>query len=171
MKVYQGRAWVFPANVTTDEIIPGKYLDRANHEVGEFAMSGIDPGFVKKIKQGDLIVAGSNFGSGSGRETAPIAIQLAGISAVIAPSFARIFFRNSINIGLPAVIIDTVEDIKDGDEITLDLINRVVKNARTKKEYPTLNLNGTSMEILKAGGIIPFTKQRMKHMKNSNSGS
>ena len=171
MKVYQGRAWVFPANVSTDDIIPGKYLDRANHEVGEFAMSGVDPDFVNKINQGDLIVAGSNFGSGSGRETAPIAIQLAGISAVIAPSFARIFFRNSINIGLPAVIVHTVEDIKDGDEITLDLNSRVVKNARTKKEYPTLNLNGTSMEILKAGGIIPFTKQRMKRMKKSKSGS
>lgn len=167
MKIYKGRAWVYPENVTTDEIFPGKYLDRTNHDIGEFAMSGIDPDFVKKVNQGDIIVAGSNFGSGSGRETAPIALQQAGISAVIAPSFARIFFRNSINIGLPAVIIETVEDFKDGDEIILDLNERVVKNARTKKEYPTRNLKGTSMEILKVGGIIPFTKQRIKRLHKS----
>jgi len=159
---YKGNAWVYPSNVTTDDIIPGQYLDRKSEEVGQFAMAGIDPGFVKKIKKGDIIVGGSNFGSGSGRETAPIAIKLSGISAVIAPSFSRLFYRNSINFGLPAVRIERVVDFKDGDEIIVDMDAREVINKRVHQRYPILNLKGISLEVLQAGGIIPFTKQRIK---------
>ena len=162
MNTYQGSAWLFPANITTDEILPGQYLDRSNEEVGQFAMAGVDPDFVQKIKPGDLIVAGANFGSGSGRETAPIAIKLSGISAVIAPSYARIFFRNSVNIGLPAVIIDSVEEFQNGDGLVLDLSERTVVNTRTENQHPIRNLRGTSLEILLAGGIVPFTKLRRK---------
>lgn len=158
--VFEGRAWCFPANVTTDDILPGKYLDRANDEVGEFAMAGIDPDFVKKIQPGDFVVAGPNFGSGSGRETAPIALKLAGIALVIAPSFARVFFRNSINIGLPAAIIESVDEIEEGDQLTVDLKARTVTNNRTGWVTPILNLTGISLEILEAGGIVPYTKQR-----------
>lgn len=163
--VYQGRAWVFPANVTTDDILPGKYLDRANDEVGQFAMAGIDPDFVSKIAPGDFIVAGANFGSGSGRETAPIAIKLAGIAAMIAPSFSRVFFRNSINIGLPASIIEAITDIEQGDELILNLDSRTLTNHRSGLEMPVLNLTGISQEILQAGGIVPFTKQRVAQRK------
>lgn len=159
MTVLHGRVWHFPANVTTDDILPGQYLDRANEEVGQFAMAGIDPDFVGKIEDGDIIVAGPNFGSGSGRETAPIAIKLAGISVVVAPSFARTYFRNSINIGLPAVIIEKAEGIENGSSITVDLKARTVSNAGIK--YPILNLSGISLEILQAGGIVPYTKQRI----------
>ena len=161
MMVYRGQAWLFPANVTTDDILPGKYLDRANDEVGEFAMSGIDAEFVKKIQPGDIIVAGANFGSGSGRESAPIAIKLAGVAAVIAPSFGRVFFRNSINFGLPAAIIESVEHIQAGDQLAVNLEERSVTNGRTGQVMPILNLTGISQEILHAGGIIPFTKQRL----------
>ncbi len=157
---YQGRAWLFPANVTTDDILPGKYLDRANDEVGGFAMAGIDPDFVKKIKPGDFIVAGPNFGSGSGRETAPIALKLAGLAAIIAPSFARVFFRNSINIGLPPAIIESVEHIQAGDQLLIDLEARTITNKRSGQVSPILNLTGISQEILQAGGIVPFTKRR-----------
>lgn len=159
MPVIKGRVWRFPANVTTDDILPGQYLDRANDEVGQFAMAGLDPEFAAKIKPGDMIVAGSNFGSGSGRETAPIAIQLAGISAVIAPSFSRTFFRNSINIGLPPVMIENVDDIEQGSLISIDFETRSVLN--NKKKYPIQNLSGISLEILQAGGIVPYTKERM----------
>jgi 3-isopropylmalate/(R)-2-methylmalate dehydratase small subunit len=165
MTVYRGRAWVFPANVTTDDILPGHYLDRANDEVGQFAMSGIDPDFVKKVQPGDFIVAGPNFGSGSGRETAPIAIKLAGVAAIIAPSFGRVFFRNSINIGLPAVIIEKVDPIQTGDPLTVDLEQRMVTNERTGQVEPILNLTGTSLAILRAGGIVPYTKQRLAQGK------
>lgn len=159
MSNIEGRVWRFPANVTTDDILPGRYLDRANDEVGQFAMAGLDSEFVAKIKPGDMIVAGANFGSGSGRETAPIAIQLAGISAVIAPSFARTYFRNSINIGLPPVIIEDVDGIELGSLITIDFKTRSVSN--NKKKYPIQNLSGISLEILQAGGIVPYTKERI----------
>ena len=163
MTTYKGYAWVYPANVTTDDILPGQYLDRKSEEVGQFAMAGIDPGFVSKIQEGDIIVGGSNFGSGSGRETAPVAIVLSGISAVIAPSFSRLFYRNSINFGLPAVKIESVDDFKEGDEVIIDMDAREVINKRANKNYPFQNLQGTSLEVLLAGGIIPFTKQRMKN--------
>ena len=160
MNRYIGRAWVFPGNVTTDEILPGEYLDRRNDEVGQFAMSGIDPDFVKKVKPGDILVAGPNFGSGSGRETAPMALQQAGIAALIAPSFGRIFFRNSINIGLPAVTVESTEHIQEGDTLVLDLEAGEVINERTEQAVAVQNLRGTSREILDAGGIIEYTKQR-----------
>lgn len=158
MEVLQGRVWRFPASVTTDDILPGQYLDRANDEVGQFAMAGIAPEFVNDIEAGDMIVAGPNFGTGSGRETAPIALMLAGISAVVAPSFSRTYFRNSINIGLPAVIIEDIDNIKEGSSITIDLAARSVTNAEVR--YPIMNLSGISLEILQAGGIVAYTKAR-----------
>ena len=150
----------FPGNVTTDEILPGEYLDRRNDEVGQFAMAGLDPKFVGNVKPGDILVAGPNFGSGSGRETAPMALQQAGIAALIAPSFGRIFFRNSINIGLPAVNIRSTEHIEEGDLLIVDLDAGTVVDERTGETYPIQNLRGTSREILKAGGIIAYTKLR-----------
>lgn len=165
MMANRGRAWVFGKNISTDDILPGMYLDRTNDEVGQFAMAGIDPEFVNKIQSGDFIVAGSNFGSGSGRETAPIAIKLAGIAAIIAPSFARVFFRNSINIGLPAIIVESVANIQTGDQLTVDLELRTVNQERNGAVLPFLNLRGTSMEILRAGGIVAYTKQRIASRK------
>lgn len=159
MQILNGRVWRFPESVTSEDILPGAYLDRANDEVGKFAMAGIDPDFVNKITEGDMIVAGPNFGGGSGRETAPIAIMLAGISAVVAPSFARTYFRNSINIGLPAVIIENGENIKQGSLITINFETRIVSTAQEK--YQIKNLSGISLEILQAGGIVPFTKERI----------
>jgi 3-isopropylmalate dehydratase small subunit len=156
-----GKAWVFGENVTTDDILPGKYLDRANHEVGALAMSGIDSEFATKVAKGDFIVAGPNFGMGSGRESAPMAIKLAGIAAVIAPSYSRLFYRNAINLGLAAVMVDDVSDIAPGDPLVLDLAQRVVKCGRTDRVLPIRNLTGTSLAILEAGGIVPYTKKRL----------
>ena len=160
MNRYIGKAWVFPGNVTTDEILPGEYLDRRNDEVGQFAMAGIDPDFVKKVKPGDILVAGPNFGSGSGRETAPMALQQAGISVLIAPSYGRIFFRNSINIGLPAITVESTEQTQEGDTLNVDLESGEVINERTGQVHIVQNLRGTSREILDAGGIIEYTKMR-----------
>lgn len=159
MKI-DGRAWVFPANVTTEDILPNQYLDRANDEVGQFAMAGIDPEFVDKVQPGDVIVGGANFGTGSSRETAPIALKLAGIGAVVAPSLGRVFFRNCINIGLPAVIIESTAAFQDGDHINIDLESHRLTNHRSGEQFTINNLRGVSLEILQAGGIIPFTMQR-----------
>ncbi len=155
-----GKAWVFGANVTTEDILPNRFLDHKNEEMGQFAMAGLDPDFVKKISTGDVVVGGANFGTGSSRETAPIALQLAGISAVVAPSFGRVFFRNCINIGLPAVMVETVEGIQQGDVLNVDLKNLTVFNTRTGVSLLITNLTGISLEILQAGGIIAYTKQR-----------
>jgi 3-isopropylmalate dehydratase small subunit len=156
-----GRAWVFGAGITTDDILPGRYLDRGNAEVGAFAMAGVDPTFAARVAPGDFIVAGANFGAGSGRESAPYALAGAGIAAVIAPSFARVFFRNAINIGLAPVMVETVAAIAAGDELTLDLAARHVTNQRTQISYLIRNLTGISLEILEAGGIVAHTRTRL----------
>lgn len=156
----RGRVFRFGANVTTDDILPGKYLDRANAEVGEHAMAGIDPDFARKVTPGDLIVAGPNFGMGSGRESAPMALKLAGVAAVVAPSFSRLFFRNCINLGLPAAIVLDVEAIEEGEVVVLDLEARTLVRETNGASAPLENLTGTSRAILEAGGIIPFTKAR-----------
>jgi len=158
----RGNAWVFGGGVTTDDILPGKYLDRANEEVGQFAMSGIDPEFAKKVRPGDFVVAGHNFGAGSGRESAPIALMRAGIAAVVALGYSRLFFRNCINLGLPVAIVDAIDGIATGDGLTFDLEARTVVHDRTRASLPVRNLTGTSFSVLQAGGIVAFTKLRLK---------
>jgi 3-isopropylmalate/(R)-2-methylmalate dehydratase small subunit len=162
---HTGNAWLFGAGITTDDILPGRYLDRTNAEVGQFAMAGVDPKFAQRASHGDFIVAGPEFGSGSGRESAPYAIQGAGIAAVIAPSFSRVFFRNAINIGLPPIIIDDVTDIEPGDALVVDLAARTVGNHRTGLTYLIRNLNGISRDILDAGGIVAYTRTRSRRTR------
>ncbi len=158
---FEGPAWVFGDRINTDQILPGRFLDRPIDEVGRYAMVGLDSQFPERVQPGDLVVAGSNFGCGSSREAAVLALKQAGVAAVIARSFARIFFRNAINNGLPAVIIPDTEGIEPGDHLRLDLRARRVINLRTGQVFPVLNLTGTTREILAAGGIIPFTLARL----------
>lgn len=158
----RGRAFVFGADVTTEDILPGRYLDRSNEEAGAFAMAGLDPGFTGKVEPGDLIVAGDNFGAGSGRESAPAAILGAGVAAVIAPSFARLFYRNAINMGLPAVIVASVSDIRQDDRLELDLEALWLSLPSGRPGQAVLNLSGTSREILEAGGIVAYTRARQE---------
>ena len=160
--VIEGRAWVFGDHVNTDQILPGKYLDRPMEEVGKYALTGLDETFPGRVQPGDLIVAGVNFGCGSSREAAVMALKQAGVAAVIARSFARIFFRNAINNGLPAVIITDTTGIRPGDRIRIDLTARTVTNLRTGEAWPIQNLTGTSQEILRAGGIVAYTLARIK---------
>jgi len=161
MSVLRGRAWVFGDQISTDQILPGRYLDRSYAEVGQFAMAGADEEFAKKVQPGDIVVAGANFGCGSSREAAAVALRQAGVGAVVAPSFSRIFYRNAVNQGLPAVAVPDVEGFLAGDIIEVDLENRRVRNvSRPEVEKPILNLQGVSRQILAAGGIVPFVKAR-----------
>ena len=132
-----GKSWKFGDNVNTDEIIPARYLNTTDEkELASHCMEDIDEDFVNKASKGDIIVAGDNFGCGSSREHAPISIKALGISCVIAKSFARIFFRNSINIGLPIFeSVDASTEINDGDEIKLDINESKITNITTNKEY------------------------------------
>ena len=152
-----GRIWKFGDNIDTDVIIPGKYLRTKNMEVfAAHAMEGIDPEFAKRVKQGDIIVAGTNFGCGSSREQAPLALKYAGVSCVIAKSFARIFFRNAINVGLPLMEADV--ECQDVCEVRVDLLKGEVevsgKNIFTGNKLPDFLL-----EILTDGGLVAHRKK------------
>jgi len=160
-----GKAWKFNDNIDTDLIIPARYLNTINPvELAKHCMEDADPEFVKKISNGDIIVAGENFGCGSSREHAPIAIKACGISAVIAKSFARIFYRNSINTGLPIIeSIDAAEGISEGDKITVDLENGVIENLTKGKKYISAAFPDFIQGIIKAGGLINHIKEKKKH--------
>lgn len=155
-----GRVWKFGENIDTDVIIPGKYLRTTDLNVfAAHAMEGIDPQFSRKVKKGDIIVAGKNFGCGSSREQAPLALKHAGISCVVAESFARIFFRNAINVGLP--IIEAKIDCDEGDTIEVDLEKGMVKNTANGKTYPGTKLPGFLREILADGGLVEHRKAKV----------
>ena len=156
-----GKSWCFGDFVTTDDILPGRFLELGNHEVGAHAMAGIAPGFSSRIAPGDFIVAGDNFGMGSGRENAPYAILQAGIAAVVAQSFSRLFFRTCINIGLPPVLVASTREILEGDVLEVDLEARRVHHVRTGAHLPILNLTGISLAVIESGGLLPYTRRRM----------
>jgi len=158
----EGTARKFGDDVNTDEIIPARYLNTTDPaELARHCMEDADPEFIRKVKPGDFIVAGENFGCGSSREHAPIAIKGAKISAVIAKSFARIFYRNAINTGLP--IIESKEasdDIRDGDRIRVDLTAGLIENVTRHKEYRALPFPEEMQQIIRAGGLMEFIKKK-----------
>lgn len=163
--IIRGRVWKFGDNVDTDQIIPARYLNTSDpYELAQHVMEDSEhPEFAKRHQQGDIILAGRNFGSGSSREHAPIAIKYAGVPVVISASFARIFFRNAINIGLPIVEApQAVEETDHGDEVEVDLEKGVVRNLTKGKEYQATKFPETLMEILKAGGLMEYAKGRLK---------
>ena len=147
-------------NVDTDVIIPARYLNTASHqELAAHCMEDIDKGFVKKVKNGDIMVAEKNFGCGSSREHAPIAIKASGISCVIASTFARIFYRNAINIGLPILECEqAAKDIKNGDEISVDFDTGVITNKTTGKSYQAQPFPPFIQNIITKGGLLNAIK-------------
>ena len=155
--IIQGRIWRFADNIDTDLIIPGKYLRTTDMSVfAAHAMEGIDPEFSKKVTKNDIIVAGKNFGCGSSREQAPLALKHAGVGCVVAESFARIFFRNSINVGLP--IIEAVVDCKHSDVASVDVEKGTV--TCRGKTHQGIKLPGFLMTILLDGGLIQHRRKQ-----------
>ena len=154
--MYKGKTHKFADDVNTDEIIPARYLNTTNRaELASHCMEDADKDFAKQVKPGDIIVAGRNFGCGSSREHAPIAIKAAGVSCVIAESFARIFSRNSINIGLPIVECpEASKGIKKCDKVSVDTVKGVIKNITQKKSYKFEKYPPFMQKIIKAGGLI-----------------
>lgn len=164
MSSIRGKAWVFGDNVDTDQIIPAEYLvtmDRA--ELATHAFAKARPDFAGSVAAGDIIVAGRNFGCGSSREHAPRALQGAGVSCVVAKSFARIFFRNAINIGLPVVEADTV--VSEGDEVRVDLESGRLVNESTGEEYEFRSYPPFVMMLVDKGGLISYTKEMLECTK------
>lgn len=161
----KGKVWKFKDDVDTDQIIPARYLVTTDpKELAKHVMEDADPTFPSKVKEGDILVAGKNFGCGSSREHAPLAIKGAGISAVVAESFARIFFRNAINLGL--LIIESPEAAKEaeeGDELEIDINQGIIRNITKGKEYKIKPLPENLQAILKAGGLMEYAKERIKN--------
>lgn len=161
---YRGRAWKFGSDVDTDAIIPARYLNTSDPvELAKHCMEDADPEFPQKIQAGGIIVAGKNFGCGSSREHAPIAIKAAGVSCVIAKSFARIFYRNAYNIGLP--IFESPEaavGIREGDELVVDPGLGTIRNITLGKEYRFIPVPDFMQQIISAGGLINYVARQAK---------
>ena len=155
--------WIYKDNVDTDVIIPARYLNTKTHvELAQHCMEDIDKNFAKNVKDGDFIIAGYNFGCGSSREHAPIAIKASGIKAVIAKSFARIFYRNAINIGLVIIENNEIQDETDeNDKIELDLDNGLIKNITKNKEYKFSPYPPEIQKLIQAGGLVNYTKEKI----------
>ena len=159
-----GKVWKFGKDVDTDLIIPARYLNTSDpKELAAHCMEDADPAFVKKVSQGDIIVADKNFGCGSSREHAPISIKAAGVSCVIAASFARIFYRNSINIGLPILEApEASQDIKEGDKVEVDLDSGTIVNLTSGKSYKAAPFPTFMQQLIDAGGLIEYVKEQIK---------
>lgn len=155
-----GRVWKFGDNVSTDEITPGRYLSLRSNlpELAKHTLEDARPEFVANVKQGDFVVAERNFGTGSSREHAPTVIKMCGVRAVVAQSFARIFFRNAINIGLPAIMCDTTK-IAEGDQLELHFSKGVVENITRKTELSFPKMSSTMEAILNKGGLIAYVEK------------
>jgi 3-isopropylmalate/(R)-2-methylmalate dehydratase small subunit len=157
-----GRAFVYGANIDTDQIYPGGYLDLTDPErVAEHAMERVDPDFVKEVKPGDMIVAGTNFGCGSSREHAAVTLKAIGIAVVLAESFARIFYRNAINLGLPLLVCPGIaKRVKRGDMLCVDPASGKVINQTTGASFTAQPLSTYVMAILESGGIKPMIRKQ-----------
>ncbi len=156
----RGKAFKFGDNITTDHIIPGRLAHLRSNlpELAKHVLEDADPTFASRVKAGDFIVAGSNFGLGSSREHAPLVIKMAGVSAILAKSVARIFFRNAINLGLPVLICDT-DSINDGDELEVDLGQGTVYDKTNGKKLTFGKLPRVMLDILDEGGLVPYIKK------------
>jgi len=159
--VIKGRVHKFGDDINTDDIIAAKYLVSTDpQELGKHCMQSVQPDFASKVSSGDIIVAARNFGCGSSREHAPLAIKGCGIQAVIAKSFAAIFFRNAINIGLPFLELKEAGQIKEGDLLEIDLASGIIKNLSQNRTYQAQPFPEFLQEIIQQGGLMPYIKKR-----------
>lgn len=162
-KVIKGKAFVFGNNLDTDQIYPGQYLELVEAgDIGRHAMEGADPNFARAFKSGDIIVGGTNFGCGSSREHAAIALQAVGTGVILAESFARIFYRNAINLGLPLLVSPKISSkVSSGDKLIVDMAKGVVQNQDTGAELRAEPMSEYVFEILESGGIKPLVKKQV----------
>lgn len=159
---FTGNAWKFGSDIDTDRIIPARYLNTSDPaELAKHCMEDADPGFASKVVKGDIIVAEKNFGCGSSREHAPIALKASGVSCVIARSFARIFYRNSFNMGLPILESNEVVDSTDaGDRLEVDMDTGEIYNATKKLRFQARPVPPFMQELIKAGGLLASIKKQ-----------
>ncbi|MDL2218190.1 3-isopropylmalate dehydratase small subunit [Christensenellaceae bacterium OttesenSCG-928-M15] len=160
--IISGGGRMFGDNIDTDQIYPGKYLELVDHgEIAKHMLKGADPDFSKRYERGDIVVAGTNFGCGSSREHAAITLKEGGVGAVIAKSYARIFYRNGVNLGLPLIVCPAIEEIaKEGARLTIDLVAGTVKNEDTGTCASFEPFSGFAMEAYTSGGVIALMRKK-----------
>jgi 3-isopropylmalate/(R)-2-methylmalate dehydratase small subunit len=156
------RAWVLGDNVDTDVITPGRYMKFGIEEIAKHCLEPVLPGFSKEVKPGDLVVGGRNFGAGSSREQAPAALKHLGVAALVAESFAGLFYRNALNLGLPALICPQAKQIRDGDPITVDFEKSVLVNNASRKTYAFEPIPPHLLEMVRDGGLLAHLEKRLK---------
>ena len=162
-----GKVWTFGKDIDTDLIIAARYLNTSvPEELAKHVMEDADPEFVSKMSPGDIIVAGENFGCGSSREHAPIALKAAGVSAIIAPTFARIFYRNAFNMGLPIFELENSAEISEGDVVNVNMNNGTITNVTTNKEYKFSPIPEFMQELIDAGGLMNFAQNEIDKQNN-----
>jgi len=166
-KILTGKAFVFGDNIDTDQIYPGRYLDLVKpDEVAKHCLEGADPTFVERVSLGDIVVAGTNFGCGSSREHAPITLLGAGVSLVLADSFARIFYRNSTNLALPLIVCQGIsKKVSEGDELEVNVEEGIVINKTKGETIKAEKISEYIMNIIKSGGIKPLFKKITEGMQ------
>jgi 3-isopropylmalate/(R)-2-methylmalate dehydratase small subunit len=161
MTAISGRAWVFGDDVNTDVMAPGLYFKSPMAEMAAHCMEAIDPDFALNVRPGDIVLAGANFGIGSAREQAAMALQHLGVGAVLARSFGRIFYRNALNFGIPAIIFPEAGEVSAGDELRIDPVDGAIENRTTGRVYRVSALPEHLMTMIEAGGLMPFLKKKL----------
>jgi len=160
--ILEGNAWVFGDDINTDVILPGKYLKFTSEQGAAHVMEGVDPTFAARVQPGDIIVGGANFGCGSSRESAPGALKHAGVAAVVAIGFARIFYRNAINLGLPVLVCSDARQIREGSRIRVDVAGGEVSVPATGECFAADSLPPLMLEMLLAGGLVPYLERKLR---------
>lgn len=155
-----GKAWVFGDNIDTDVLAPGAYMKGSIAELAAHCLEAVDPHFASGVKPGDIMIAGEAFGIGSSREQAAQALVELGVAAIVAKSFARIFYRNALNLGLPVLFCPALADVAPGDHISVDLVQGLVTNHSRQQQFHCEAIPPQLMEILAAGGLMPHLKAR-----------
>jgi 3-isopropylmalate/(R)-2-methylmalate dehydratase small subunit len=156
------RAWVFGDNIDTDVIVPGRYMKYPIEEIAKHCLEAVDASFAFSVKQGDFVIGGRNFGCGSSREQAPAALKHLGVAALIAESFAGLFYRNALNLGLPALVCADAKRIGAGDEVEIDYREAKVLNRRTGEKLTFEPIPEHLMEMVRDGGLLPHLEKRLK---------
>ena len=156
------KTWVFGDNIDTDVIAPGRYMKYGIDEIARHCMEAVDPAFAHRVHKGDVVVAGRNFGTGSSREQAPEALKHLGIAALIAESFAGLFYRNAINLGLPAVVCPQAKRIRPGDDVHVDPASGRLENRTTGEELDCEPIPEFLMQLIRDGGLVPHLEKRLR---------
>ena len=156
------RAWVFGDDIDTDVLAPGRYMKAEIAEIAKHCLEAIDPSFAGSVKTGDIVVAGRNFGAGSSREQAPAALKHLGIAALVAESFAGLFYRNALNLGLPALVCRDAKRIRQGDELKVDFEKSTILNLKTGDTLAFEPIPAHLMQMVRDGGLLPHLEKRLK---------